>query len=80
MVANFVDFVQQIFIKFASHLPSNPFSWNNYGSAFNQLLGNLNYFIPFYLFKTIVTVWLGAFSATLAIVIIIRAIRKGGMG
>lgn len=80
MVANFVDFVQQIFIKFASHLPSNPFSWNIYGSTFSQLLGNLNYFIPFYLFKTIVTVWLGSFTAALAIVIIIRAIRKGGMG
>lgn len=80
MIGNFVEFVQQLLVKFASQLPSNPFSWNNYGAEFTSILGTLNYFIPFYLFKTIVTVWLASFTAALAIVIIIRAIRKGGIG
>lgn len=80
VINDFVDFIEQLLLKFVSKLPSNPFNWDQYTSEFSSILGTINYFIPFYLFRTITRVWLVTFGATLAIVIIIRAIRRGGIG
>lgn len=54
-----LNFGEQIFIKIIGNLPGNDFDFSPYISQLRDLLGNINYFIPFYLFAPILDVWVG---------------------
>lgn len=72
MLENILDFFYGIFIKFASRLPSNPFNFSDYFNQLREILGMVNWVVPFYLFATIFNVWLVAFTAMMGIFIVIK--------
>lgn len=76
MIVNVVDFLADGVIKFASQLPQAPFSFTDYVTAFSQYLGWINWFIPFYIFEEIFSVWFLTFTLCATILITIRVIMQ----
>ena len=76
MIDGIMDFLADGLIKFVSRLPVAPFSFDDYISAFSSYLGWINWFIPFYIFEEIFSVWFLAFSLCCSILITIRVIMQ----
>lgn len=54
-----LSFGEQIILKIIGNLPTNDFDFSPYIDDLRDLLGNINYFIPFYIFANIFNVWIG---------------------
>ena len=79
VIGSITNAFYEVVVKFIHFLPSSPFSFANYVSALNSILPKVNYFIPFYIFSTIFTVWIAtAFSASV-ILLLYRWVKSNFM-
>lgn len=67
-----LDFFSNVLIKFASRLPTSPFDFTSYVSSLREILGVVNYFVPFYLFAQILTVWYAMLVGAVGVLLVIR--------
>lgn len=54
-----LGFGEQIILKIIGNFPSNDFDFSPYIADLRSLLGQINYFIPFYLLADITSAWVG---------------------
>lgn len=73
---NAIDFFRETVLKFILKLPPSPFDFTAYISALDGYLGNINYFIPFYLFKDILAAWVAVVFVCLEILIMVRWLKN----
>lgn len=76
VVTNFFNYIGTLAVQLFSMLPSSSFNFNTYVNQIMDVMGYVNWFIPFYLFKDIVNAWLITFDSALAIFIVFRFIRR----
>lgn len=67
-----LEFFSNVLMRFAVRLPVSPFDFSSYVSAIRGILGYVNYFIPFYLFSQILTVWYAMVVSAIGIFLVIR--------
>lgn len=72
MLGYVIDMFVEAIIKFLSKLPVIGFDYNTYLTAVNGVLGILNWFIPFYLFRTIIIAWEVILFGALVILLVYR--------
>lgn len=76
ILGNVVDAMLELLVKLASHLPPSPFNYNEFMITLSDVLGHLNWFIPFYLFKDILSVWVGVLIFTWQVLLVIRWVKS----
>ncbi len=72
MIDNLLDFFAKVILKFIVKLPPSPFDFETPLADFESVMGYVNFFIPFYKFKTIYDVWLVTFDVCIGIFFIVK--------
>lgn len=67
-----LGFLEEVILKIIGNFPSNNFDFSSYVENLHSFLGNLNYFIPFYLFSDIFSVWLAMVNLLIIGLIILK--------
>lgn len=70
MLNTLIDFFSQTVIKYLGRLPTVPYSFDSYVNSMSDIMGYVNYFIPFYAMKTMFDLWAIAFLNAVSIIVV----------
>ena len=76
ILENVSSFFSELLLKFITQLPESPFDYSSFLASLNNILGVLNYFIPFYLFRTILIVWVPCLFLAWQVLMMVRWIKQ----
>lgn len=67
-------------LKMIARLPASPFDYDDVLEDLDTIMGYVNWFIPFYTFSQIFTVWSVCFWGSLIVLLIIRWVMRTKTG
>ena len=76
MIESLLDVFYNAVLFFLTRLPSSPFSFDEYVSKLQGILPQLNYFIPFYLFSNIITLYGVFLFGSISVYVIVKLVMK----
>lgn len=76
MLEKIVSVVIVVLTSLVALLPNSPIDFSTYLSSFSTMMGYINWFIPFYRFRTIANAYMLVFFGSIAVVFIIKFVIK----